>query len=381
MKNTILYFLDDPSRDKHFHQYVLAGLLDAGFNPIVTYFWTAPDRPSTLREAGYEILDLGCSEKSYKGFHPSLVKKIMNALKTYNAIGAHVQRHHPLIYLAIAARLIGLPALFYTIRSTKLIRTFSRRLAFKLISGQVTKVIAVSGGVKDDFVHRTGMPAGRVSVIHNGIDARSFDLGIAKTDARAVFKLPKGKFLFGMAARFKKAKDHAGLIKAFSIIRKETQNVRLVLAGDGPLENEIVNIVADLGLTQEVIFLGKISPQEIPLMLHCLDVFVHPSWREGMPAAVLEAMASELPVIATDAEGVTDIFESDLDFGRLVPRGKPELLAQAMLELYSKPPNELKEMGERAKNRIEEAFTHEIMVRQTVDLYNQHLSQFKTATQ
>jgi glycosyltransferase involved in cell wall biosynthesis len=377
MENTILYFLDDPGRDKHFHRHVLAGLADAGFNPIVTYFWTDPDRPSSLQAAGFKTLDLGCSPASYKGFHPPLVAKIARALKTQQAIAAHVQRHHPLVYLAIAARWTGLPVLFYTIRATKLIRTISRRLTFGLISGRISQVIAVSQGVKNDFVHRTGLAADRVVVIPNGVDPRSFAVDLAQADARRVFGLPREKFLFGMAARFKKAKDHLGLVKAFSMVRQEIKGVRLVLAGDGPLENEIRETVVSQGLREAVVFLGKIPPQDIPLLLHGLDVFVHPSWREGMPAAILEAMASGLPVIATDAEGVTDIFASGLDFGRMVARGNTQALARAMLELYRKPPEDLKAMGQAAKLRVKEAFTHKRMVQQTVDLYKHHLSGLK----
>lgn len=378
MENTILYFLDDPSRDKHFHQYLLAGLVDAGFNPVVTYFWTAPGGRSRLQEAGFEILDLGCSPKSYKGFHPSLVLTIARALKKHHAIGAHVQRHHPLIYLAIAARWTGLPVLFYTIRIAKLIRTISRRLAFRLISARISQVIAVSAGVKNDFVQRTGIAANKVVVIPNGIDPRSYELNLPKADARKAFGLPEERFLFGMTARFRKAKDHPGLINAFSMVRREMGNACLVLAGDGPLQSEIREMVVSRKLREAVIFLGKIPPQEIPLLLHGLDVFVHPSWREGMPAAILEAMASGLPVIATDAEGVTDIFASDLDFGRMVDRGNTEALARAMLELYRKPPEARVAMGQAAQRRVKQAFTHKRMVQRTVDLYNQHLSGFKT---
>lgn len=381
MENTILYFLDDPGRDKHFHHHVLAGLTAAGFNPIVTYFWTPPGRRSSLQEAGFKTLDLGCSPSSYKGFHPSLVAKIARALKTQQAIAAHVQRHHPLIYLALAARWTRLPVLFYTIRATKLIRTLSRRLAFGLISSRISQVIAVSQGVKNDFVRRTGLAADRVVVIPNGIDPSSFAADLPRADTRGVFGLPGDKFLFGMAARFKKAKDHLGLVRAFAMVRREMGNARLVLAGDGPLKNEILKAVTDLELREAVIFLGKIPPQDIPLLLHGIDVFVHPSWREGMPAAILEAMASGLPVIATDAEGVTDIFAGDLDFGRMVARGKTEALARAMLELYRKPPEALRAMGQTAKLRVAQSFTHAQMVQETVALYNRHLARFKTTPQ
>ena len=74
----------------------------------------------------------------------------------------------------------------------------------------------------------------------------------------------------------------------------------------------------------------------------------------------------------------TDIFACGLDFGRMVARGETEALARAMLELYRKPPENLKAMGQAAKLRVKEAFTHERMVQQTVDLYKHHLSRFRT---
>lgn len=378
MKNTVLYFLDDPSRDKHFHEYVLSGLIEAGYRPIVTYFWMDSKQPSRLKHAGFDVIDLGCTPKSYKGFHPSLISKVVNAIKAHNAIGAHVQRHHPLIYVAIAAKWTKLPALFYTIRLVRLLRTFNRRVAFRYISKSITKIIAVSNGVRDDFLCDSNFDKNKIVVIPNGVDPADFIVRLSKSECRSKYQLPDDSFLFGMVARLRKAKDHSGLITAFSQIKDRMPNALLVLAGDGPNEKKIVEKVDRYGLNNRVLFLGRLSPSDIPILLKGLDIFVHPTWREGMPAAVLEAMASGLPIIATDAEGVTDIFETKLDIGRMVSRGGVDQLAEAMLELYEMPVATRMQMGQNATQRIKETFTHQMMINRTVDLYNHHLGHLKT---
>ncbi len=372
MAETILYFLEDPSMDKHFHDYLLTGLEKAGYNPLVTYFFM-DGMQSKMAKQGHQVIDLGCTRDTYKGFHPGLVAKICKVIKKYNAKAIHSQRHHPLIYMAAASYLTDLPTFFYTIRSTKLIRNLNRRFSFSISARQITKVIAVSKGVKTDFVNRSGLAPEKVEVIPNGLDPSVFELDIDKKEARRQLGLPPEGFLFGMAARFKKAKDHRGLIEAFSIIKKKGVSAGLVLAGDGPLEDEIKGLTESHSLYNEVFFLGKLAPERIPLLLSALDVFVHPSWREGMPAAVLEAMASGLPVIATDAEGITDIFDTSKNFGRILTRGNIPFLAKAMEDFYHLQPEERMQMGSLAQARVLEAFTHKHMVDKTVALYDQFI--------
>lgn len=374
MSKTILYFLDDPSRDKHFHDYILSGLEKAGYDPIVVYFWMGQSE-SQLEKLGHKIINLGCSRDSYRRFNPGLFFKIVNALKKYNAAAVHVQRYHPLIYLAMAVYSTRLPVFFYTIRSTKLIRNLNRRFFFSISSTQITMVVAVSRGVKDDLLKRSDISAKKVEVISNGLDPSVFDLKVDKKKTREAFDLPRERFLFGMAARFKKAKDHKGLVDAFSKIKKRCKSACLVLAGDGPLEEEIRSLVRAKELDKEVFFLGKISPEKIPLFLKTLDVFVHPSWREGMPASILEAMASGLPVIATDAEGVSDIFATERRFGYILPRGDINLFAKAMAEMFYLSESELNKMGKEAMARVNEAFTHNHMVEKTVALYNRFIGE------
>ena len=365
------YLLDDPGRDKHFHAYILAGLREAGFDPLVIYF--RGDPRSLLHQQGFPTVSLGLGQKTYKRFNPWPVLKLASLIRSFNPRVIHVQRHRPLVYTGLALKLLRRKTpLLYTIRLSRLVRTPVRRLAFNLVKDRIRYVIAVSRGAAEDFLRRTGFPAERLLVIPNGIDPSPYQLDLPPKEARRMFSLPEG-FLFGMVARFRKAKDHPGLIRAFARALPDMPRAFLVLAGDGPKESSIRQMVAELGLEKHVRFLGRVPPEKVPFLLRALDVFVHPTFREGMPAAVLEAMAAGLPVIATDAEGITDLFETSRQFGQMLPCGDTEALAHALRRFYALSPEELKRMGTEARKRLEEGFTRDQMVARNVDLYRRVL--------
>ena len=326
-------------------------------------------KASFLGNEGFRVFYLDLSAKSYKIFNPWPVIKLASLLRHKKPFIVHVQRHRPLVYTALALRLLRLKIpLIYTIRLSRLVRTRSRRLALRFVEKQITRVVAVSRGVAEDFVRRSGFPRKKVIIIPNGINPGDYDAPISQKEARRIFSLPEG-FLFGMVARLRKAKDHEGLLEAFSRVLPHMPKAFLVLVGDGPREAFLRSKVLQLGFNKRVIFLGRLAPEKVPQVLKAFDVFVHPTFREGMPAAVLEAMAARLPIIATDAEGIEDIFDTPRCFGRLVARGDREALAKALLELYSLPEKERKRLGEEARLRLEEEFTRENMVQRNVELY------------
>jgi glycosyltransferase involved in cell wall biosynthesis len=372
MMNTI-FLLDAPDRDRHFQHYVLEGLEDAGFNPLVTYF-TGDAASSSMSAAGHAVAGLGLGKVLYKNFNPLPVARLVRLIRKTGCRLVHVQRHRPLIYAGLACRITGTP-LLYSIRATHLVRNANRRFAFNFISPALKRIIAVSKGARDDFCARTDWPPDKVTVVSNGIDISEYQIDVDKKQARKRFALPQDAFIFGMAARFKKAKDHPGLVAAFRDAFAgasplcESGRPVMVFAGDGPREEIVRGLAAKAGLTDSIVFLGRLDPGEIPMFLRALDVFVHPSFREGMPASVLEAMAAKLPVISTDAEGVTDIFDSARDFGRMVKIGDVAAMSGAMLEMCMAGREKLAEMGMEGVERLKEGFTREHMVRGTVNVY------------
>ncbi len=368
-----LYILDDPGRDKHFHHYTLTGLEKAGFQPDVVYC-TGSIKNSRLHDLGHNAVTLGLSRTTYKNFNPVPILKIARLIRRNKAAVVHVQRHRALIYAGLACRITGTPVI-YTIRQVRLIRNRTRRLAFNSITPALARIISVSRGSKEDFISRTGYPPEKIVVVPNGIDIKPYQDNIQRQKARRRFNLPQDRFIFGMAAGFRKAKDHLGLIRAFSLAAVETPGSIMVFAGAGAMEDAIRREIRKYSLENRIILTGRLTPDEIPYFLKALDVFVHASFREGMPAAILEAMASGLPVIATDAEGVPDIFDTPENIGRMIQKGDIPGLAEAMKELNNMDAEKLKAMGKAATKRLLQGFTSTQMAQGIIKVYQDVLKE------
>ena len=368
-----LYILDDPGRDKHFHDYTLSGLKNAGFSPLTVYC-TGSVNESRLAKSGHQVTSLGLSLPFYRNFNFLPIIKIISLIKSTGAKIVHVQRHRALIYAGLACRITGTP-MIYTIRQVRLIRNAKRRFAFKAVTPALSRIISVSQGAREDFISRTEYPPKKITVIPNGIDIRPYQGNISKQEARNRFNLPTDCFSFGMAAGFRKAKDHIGLVKAFNMAKDQISDAIMVFAGSGAMEDAIRQEIKRHSLEKRIILTGKLSPDDIPCFLKALDIFVHASFREGMPAAILEAMASGLPVIATDAEGVPDIFDTREIIGRMVPKGDIPALADAMKELCNMDTERIKAMGDAATRRLRQGFISTQMAEGIVRVYKEVLKE------
>ncbi|MEM3586583.1 MAG: glycosyltransferase family 4 protein, partial [Candidatus Jordarchaeaceae archaeon] len=175
-------------------------------------------------------------------------------------------------------------------------------------------------------------------------------------------------------ARIDPVKRHEELLKAFSIIKKERQNVKLVCVGNGSISNdvlgirmqrkaEIMKLVKKLELENDTIFLGHVPHEDIPKVYRMADVVVLPSLMEGFGLSLTEAMAAEKPVVAYNVGGIVTQIENGFN-GFLIEKGNFEELAEKTCELLSN--EELKRiMGKRAKQVVEKKFD----VRKAADKY------------
>lgn len=151
--------------------------------------------------------------------------------------------------------------------------------------------------------------AGKVNFIHNGVD-----LNVYKYDeenrrkVRREFGIADEQFVVGHIGRFNQQKNHKFLIDVFAEVLKQKPNALLMLVGDGEKNSEIKEQIKALGIEKSVIFTGIRS--DVPALLSAMDVFVFPSFYEGMPNTVIEAQATGLPCVIADTiteeAGVTD---------------------------------------------------------------------------
>jgi glycosyltransferase involved in cell wall biosynthesis len=187
--------------------------------------------------------------------------------------------------------------------------TWRERLVYypadKRLLGRFPLVVAVSSEVKADLVAHGCRPE-RVRVLLNGIDHTSFRRDLPRVpEARARFGVADGRFAIGAVGRLEPQKRFDLLIEAFATLRQAHPSAQLLIAGDGSLKQALQTQIDARDLSSCCRLLGHVD--DVPLLHHALDLFVQSSAYEGTPNVVLEAMALETPIVATDVGGTAEL--------------------------------------------------------------------------
>ena len=235
-----------------------------------------------------------------------------------------------------------------------------RRLAYTLAD----RVIAVSHQLKDFHTKRTGFPAHRVSVIHNGVDGRRYYPDAeTRASVRRELGVRPGQFCIGSVGNLSPVKDHMTLLRAVESLPGDW---RLFIVGKGP---QLSNLQAfkDSRPTwkDRVSFLG--GSDRVTQLLNALDVYVLPSISEGIANSLLEAMATGLPVVATASGGNPEVVVDGVS-GTLFPVGDSACLSDQLSALRASEELRLA-LGRRALQRVRESFSIESMVRSYGEMY------------
>lgn len=282
-------------------------------------------------------------------------------------------RNIPTLDMLLPARLAGVKRLVHSEhgldqmeltganRKYNLLRRASRLLA--------RQYITVSQDLADWLQTQVGIPAHRVSAIHNGVDIERFHPGECNRKHLPVGFAPERAFVFGTLGRFETVKDQLNLAHAFVAMLKQRPalraRARLVLVGDGSQRDAIEAALKDGGVS-ELCWLPGFR-DDAPDLYRCLDVFVLPSQREGISNTALEAMASGLPVLATRVGGNPEIVADGVT-GQLVPPSDPAALAKAMLD-YIDHPAKLVRHGRAARAHTAAEFSLPAMVEHYRQVY------------
>ncbi|HLG25837.1 MAG TPA: glycosyltransferase [Candidatus Gracilibacteria bacterium] len=182
----------------------------------------------------------------------------------------------------------------------------------------------------------------RIVTIHNGIDLEHFEKQLLhfssqkKAKIRSdLMKAAHNDFVIVSVAALHPRKGLKHVIEAFAEIKKEAPQTKLVIVGEGPQRKELTECIKKLGVSHEVMLLGK--QENIPEILKSSDLFVLPSVKEAFGIAVLEAMAAQLPIIASGVGGIPEIIKNNRS-GLLVEPGNTEALKTAIQELMKNQP-------------------------------------------
>jgi glycosyltransferase involved in cell wall biosynthesis len=226
-------------------------------------------------------------------------------------------------YALFAARLARVPVTIATVQLyVELEHDRHTALQRSLLSWSVDRFIAVSEHVRERLEEDLGLPARKIEVIHNAVDAAAARRP-ADPELRSELNGGARGPLVLVPARLDPQKGHRDLLQA----AVEVPGVTFVLAGDGPEREALEELAHTLGVEERVLFLGYRA--DVPALLAASDLVVLPSLYEGLPLSLLEAMAAEKPVIASRIGGVDELV-SDGKSGLLVPPGDPSALASAI---------------------------------------------------
>jgi sugar transferase (PEP-CTERM/EpsH1 system associated) len=247
----------------------------------------------------------------------------------------------------------------------------SLRAAFRPL---IQRYIPLSRDLEEYLEKDVRVPPDKIVPICNGVDAERFHP--AKSENEKTQLLPKGfagpdMFVIGTVGRMEKVKDQVTLARAFAELvtrfPKARDRLRLVIVGEGSLRREVESVLNESGLVNNSWLAG--SRSDVPELLRTFDVFVLPSLGEGISNTILEAMATGLPVVATDVGGNGELVE-DGRHGYLVRRNDPVSMAER-LELYARNPSLCSEHGKLSRERAERKFSLDGMVQRYTEVYDE----------
>lgn len=318
------------------------------FNVTVVYLVGEPDEKIRERHLAENVIFLNCSRRSVRGLKIAAIAKMIQLCKKNNFEIIICQRYKPSYVMLFVAQFIKIPAIFFIMHELGTISHLSRKMLIAALARKNMIFAGVSNAVRDDIRKSIwGVPHERVITLYNMIDVEwTQSLLLDRETARQQLEYNESQFLFGNIGRLAKNKDQTTLIQAFAKIKPQCPNAKLIIVGDGSLEDKLKKLVAKLNITDDVHFTGFIENGF--RFLRAFDVLISSSIQEAFGRVLIEAMIAKTPIIATSVNGVPEVIG---DTGPLIPARDKDRLANEMLKAYQTTTSERERWGKLGYDR------------------------------
>ena len=266
-----------------------------------------------------------------------IVIALVRILKEQRIELVHTHRYKDTVLGLIAARIAGVPHAVRTMHGLREPMRGWAHLKFGVYEALekvalgcwADQVIAVSKDMAG-ILRRTGYPASRITHIHNGLDLNAVRSLRSRQDVRRELGVDPETYLIGAVGRLSPVKGHSSLLRAARLVLHKQPRAKFLIVGDGPLSAELRAMAVELRIDGACLFAGHRT--DVHDLLSAIDVFVLPSLSEGIPMALLEAMALGTPVVATAVGGIPEVVRHRVN-GILVHSGDERALADACVAL------------------------------------------------
>lgn len=319
-----------------------------------------------LRAEGFEVF----WTRRHEGRDKSQAAKIGEILRAFRPDVIHCHQYTPFFYGYLGRRRAGTGRLLFTEHGRHFPDVVSRKRRWfnrLFLARRADRITAVCEFTRQRLIEKEGMPADRIEVVYNGVDLDRFAALPSPVHARQELGLPQDRLVVVQVGTFRRVKDQATAIRAFSHVLQAVPEAILVFAGDGPGLPECRKLASELNRGGSVFFLG--SREDIPQVLATADIMLMTSLSEAHSVSLLEGMAARLPIVATRVGGIPETVV-DGQTGLLAPAGQPEEVARRLVRLL-RDLDARKSMGQAGYDRVKTRFRRSEMHRRYLEIYRE----------
>lgn len=330
------------------------------FNPRVVCLRERGPLADDLEKAGVPV-DL-CPLKSR--LSPSGILRLADLMRRERIHIVHAHMYRSSTPATIAARLAGVPVVIAHVHNVNTWETRRQLWMDRFLSRWRRAVVGVSDRVRRDVLERLRIAPEKARVLYNGVDLERFQDRSLRAPARKALGLSDDDLVIIYHGRLVEQKNPRVFARIAAEIAARRPGARMLVAGDGPLREEVAQLAEKAGAGAAIRMLGR--RDDIPELLQAADIYVLPSFKEGFSNALIEAMAAGLAVVATDVGGNAEAVEHGKS-GLIVPPREDEALLAAVARLVDHPA-ERRAMAEAARERARR-FGLDTMVAEVQELY------------
>lgn len=339
-------------------------LREVGFEIEAACFHKFGEIGERLKRQNFTIYDLNSSPR-IPNF--GIVKKLIGLFRQTAPDVVHSSCVEANFHCLLAARLAGTKIKLLaeevgtlTNGAGEPTRSWKARKIAQMIWRGADQILAISEAVKQDVVRLEKADAAKVTVIPYYIDFDRFSFAVSEE------KRSGREFVVGSIGRFSPEKGQKILLKAFRLVSRKNENVKLWLVGDGAERETLQTLARELEISRRVEFLGMRS--DIPELLRQMDLLVQSSHYEGLGIAIQEAMASGVPVVASRIGGIPELIDEG-ETGVMFPVGDEAALAAEITKMIELDDEKREQLIRRARQSVEQRFSKTTIVNKLSDLY------------
>ncbi len=322
--------------------------------------------------AGGELISRITNPSSHVYFDDNDSHSLFNAIKK---VYLHCQQYdydiiHSHGYTTMLAAYVGgtlakSPCIINGEHGTLYFSSLKKRLLQKFLFKKMRINLTVSESLKEQICQVFSTSSKYFKTIINGVDIDKFTPTAINNDLASELKISPNTVVVGAVGRLVKVKNYDSLLRAMKLVLQNNTKALLIIAGDGPEREKLENLTRQLNIENDVIFLGR--KDNIHELMNMFNIFVLPSYYEGLSNTLLEAMACGVPVVASDVGGNKELVNTG-STGYLYPSNDSELLADNLLSLIGDI-RKRRQFGKNARHDIEKNYSIQRMVNNYEETY------------